>query len=98
HSWAGAEPAVFMHFTDKVLEHFFGDLEVGNNTVFQWTNRSNISGRTAQHSFRFSTYCFDDFMAIVMTDGHHGGLVKYNPAAAHINQCIGCTEINRKIV
>src|SRR5690606_15505004 len=30
---AGAEPTVFVNFSDEVLKHFFGDLEIGDDPI-----------------------------------------------------------------
>ena len=43
------EGAAVMHFADEVLDHFFGDFEVGNHAVTHRPDRLNITGRPAKH-------------------------------------------------
>ena len=38
-----------MHFADEVLDHFFGDFEVRDDTIAHRPDRLNITGRPAQH-------------------------------------------------
>src|SRR5690606_39356574 len=47
---AGGEEAVLVHLADEVLEHFFRDLEVGDDAVFQWADSGDIAWCTSQHA------------------------------------------------
>ena len=84
-----------MNLSDKVLQHFFGHLKVGNHTVFQRTNRLNIARRSTQHALCFSTHCLNRFLPIVQTNGDDRWLVENDPAFFYVNQRIGSAQIDR---
>ena len=82
-----------MYLRDKVLQHFFGHLKVGNHTIFQRANRLNIARGSTQHALRFGAHCLNRFLPIVNTDGDNRWLVKNDPAFFYINQRIGSAQI-----
>ncbi len=84
-----------MHTFDEVLEHGFGNLEIGNHTVFQRPDSRNVGRCAAQHTFGF----LSDVQLSAgspmpsRVDGYHGGLREHNTLAAHVNQGVGGTQI-----
>jgi len=40
---------------DKVLKHGLGHVEVSDDAVFQWPDRSDVTWRAAQHPLGFNT-------------------------------------------
>src|SRR5690606_1132836 len=95
---AGAEPAVFMNLADKMLQHLLGNLEIGNNTILQGADSSNIARSPAQHALGFCADRLHDLMAIMMANSHHRRFVEYDAASANIDQGIGSAEVNGEIV
>ena len=51
-----------MHFFDKVLQHFFGNLEIGDNTVFQRTDSRDIARRSPQHALSIDTHGLNNLL------------------------------------
>ncbi len=79
-----------MHLADELLEHGFSDYEIGNNAVFQRSDRLNRVRGTAKHALGIGT---DSQYALVLwpatdIDGHHRRLVEDDALTAHINQCV----------
>ena len=87
-----------MYFLDKMLEHFFSDLKIGDNPVLHRSDSGNIARRTTQHALRFDTHSLDNFLTLVMTDSYNGRLVQNNAFFANINQCICGAQIDRQII
>ena len=87
-----------MHLGDKVLEHFLGDLEVGDHPVFQRPYGGDIARGTAQHALGFGAHSLDRFLAVVHPNRNHRGLIQHDPLIAHINQRVGGTKIYGEIV
>src|SRR5690554_213284 len=97
---AGREHAARMHHADKLLEHLFGNGEVGNDAVLHGTNGFDVARHPTQHLLGFPADGLDDLLAVgaaVVAYGHHRWLVKHNPFAADIDQSIGGTEVDRHI-
>ena len=48
-----------MHFGNKVLEHFFGDLKVGDHAILERPDRLNVARRASEHPLRLFTHRFN---------------------------------------
>ena len=75
-----------MHLLDKVTQHTFGSIKVGDNAILQWTNCHNVAGSTSDHFLGFQTDRQD--AASILINGDHAGLVEDNAAPTYINQGI----------
>ena len=64
-----------MHFIDKVLEHLFGHLEVGDHAILERTNGSNITWSSTQHALGVGTNCGHCFLTIMSSNGHNRGFI-----------------------
>src|ERR1700684_1234446 len=93
-SWVHQDSAV-MSFLNKIREHLFGNLEVGDHTVFHGLDGHDVSGGSSQHFPRF-TPDGDNFSTIFI-DGDDGRLVYDNPLSACKDQRIGSTEIDGQV-
>src|SRR5690606_433717 len=82
---------------DEVLQHFFGDLEVGDDAVLHRPDRLDIAGRATEHALGFGADGFDRFLTVVDADGDDRGLVVNNALAAYIKESVGGTEIDGEI-
>ncbi len=98
HARAGADKAVLVHFGNEMLQHFLGDLEIGDHAVFQRPDGGDIAGRAAQHAFGVGAHRLDGLLAVMHANGHHRRLIQHNALLADVNQGIGRTQVNRQIV
>ncbi len=64
---------------NEVVEHLFGDFEVGDHAVLHRLDGHNVAGRAAQHVLGLLAHGFH--FAGVLVDGHNGGLVDHNALA-----------------
>ena len=89
-----------MHLANEVLEHLFGNGEVGDDAIFQWADSLDVAGRAAEHALGLDADCGDLLGTAVLAapDGHHRRLVQHDAAAADENQGIGGSEVYREIV
>ena len=90
-----------MDLLDELLEHLFGDGEVGNHAVLHWPDCSDVAGGTAEHLLGRQTDFLDDLLAVraaLLPDRHHRGFVEDDTLAANIDQRIGGAEVDRQIV
>src|SRR5688572_28822091 len=90
-----------MYFLNKMLEHLLGYGKVGDHAVFHRTYRGDVAGSSAQHLFRGEPDFLDHFLAVraaVLADRDHRRLIEYDTFAAHVNQRVGCAEIDGKII
>ncbi|MNS82828.1 hypothetical protein D3C72_1165850 [compost metagenome] len=97
---AGRQHVAGVHHADELLEHLFGDREVGDNAVLHGPDGLDVAGNSAEHLLGFVADGLDDLFAVrpaFMTDCDHGGLIEHNALAADVNQRIGGTEVNRHI-
>ena len=86
-----------MHLLDKVLQHRFGHVEIGDDAIFQWPDGADVAGCAAQHTFSFAAHCRNRLgpaRAAVHAHRNHRGLVQDNTAPTHVNQRICGTQIN----
>ncbi len=86
--------ASVMHLANKVLNHFFGNFEVGDHAIAQRANGLDVSRRPAQHHLRLVPNSQDLFLAFHISDGDHRRLVQNNTAPLHIDECIGRAEVD----
>ena len=54
---------------DEVAKHLLGYSEVGNHTVFQRLDNSDIAGRAAQHLLGFLADCLHFAGTVVESNG-----------------------------
>src|SRR5450631_970150 len=80
---------------DKVIQHLFGDLEVGDNAVLHRLDGDDVARRTAQHLFRL----FADrlYLTGVLVDRNDRGFVDNNALAPCVDEGVGRPQIDRKI-
>ena len=89
-----------MHLLDKVLQHFLGDVEIGDNTIFHWPDGTNVTRRSAQHALSFGTYRSNTFRAssTFLANSNNGGFIQHDALIFYVDQCIGCSEVDGQIV
>jgi hypothetical protein len=72
---------------DEVVQHLFGDLEVGNDAILHGLDGHDVAGRAAQHLLGLLAHGFH--LAGVLVDGHDGGLIHNDALAGRKDQCVG---------
>jgi hypothetical protein len=87
-----------MHFLNKVLKHFFCDLKICNDTIFQRTDGGNIPRGSAQHALGIDPNGCDGLLVIVLANRDNGRLVQNDAPLTHINECIGRSKIDGQII
>ncbi len=96
----GVEKLAGMHFADKVLQHLFGDGEIGDHAVFHRPDGGKIVGCAAQHPLGVRAHRRDGANPPnrVLIDGDHRGFVEDDAASPNINQRVSGPQIDREIV
>ena len=90
-----------MHHPDELLDHLLGDVEVGDHAVFHRADRFNVARHLAEHLLGFLADRQNGFFAIraaFLTNRHDRRFVKDDALAAHVDQRVRGTEIDRQIV
>ena len=73
-----------MHFLDEVAKHRLGDFKIGDNTVFDWPDRIDITRRLAEHLFCFLTNGQHSAHSYILPDGHNRGFTQNNSLSLDI--------------
>ena len=84
-----------VHFGNEMPQHRFGHFKVGDDAVFQWTYRHDVSRRSAQHPLGFVADGED--LVGARLHGHHGRLAQHDPLIFDVNERIRRSEINPDI-
>jgi len=80
---------------DEVAQHPLGHVEVGDDPIFERTHRDDVARGAADHAFSLDAH--RDNLAVVGIERHHRRLVQHDAAAAHVDQCVRSTEIDRHV-
>jgi hypothetical protein len=84
-----------MHLADEVLDHLFGDFEIGDDAVAHGPDRLDVAGRAAQHHLGVVADRADLLLAALdHGDGDDRGLVEDDAASLHIDQRVRRAEID----
>ena len=84
-----------MSLLDEVRQHFFGDSEIGDNTVFHRPYSNDVTWGATKHILGF----FPDGFNLIrdFVDCNNRGLVDDDASTFGIDQSIRCTQVNRQI-
>src|SRR5579871_4911111 len=85
----------FVHLPDEVVQHQLGDIEIADDTVFEWPNRDDIRRRSANHAFGIRAYGQRSFCLGV--DRDHRGLVDNNALTANQHERVRGPEIDADV-
>ena len=87
-----------MHLLDKMLKHFFSNLEISYNPVFQGADSRNVTWRSTQHTLRIDPNCGDALLiVVVIAYRNNRWFIQNNTLITHVDQCVRRPKINRKI-
>ena len=81
---------------DELLEHPLSHVVVGDDAFPQGADGHDVAGGTAQHSLGVGTHA--EQAAVILVDGHHGGLVEHHALALDIYQYRRGTQIDTDIL
>ncbi len=84
-----------MDAPNKMLQHHFGGVKVGDHAIPQGTHGNNIARCPPQHPLRL--FAHSQRRARSLVDRDDGGLLEHNASACHIDKCIGSTQVNTHI-
>ena len=87
--------ALLTRLVDEVAKHGLGHIEVGDDAVLERTDGDDVAGRAAEHAFGLDTDSQDAL--VVLIDCDDGGLADDDALAAHGDEGVGCTEVDRQI-
>ncbi len=80
-----------MNHFDELLQHLFGDREVGDHAVLHRANRLDVAGHLAEHLLGFLADRLDRALAVgaaFLPDRNDRGLIEHDAFAAHVDQRI----------
>ncbi len=86
-----------MDLADEVLDHFFGDFEVGDNAVAQGSDRVDVAGCAPEHQFRVFADGEHLLAALVLDESDDRRLVEDDAPAADVDQRVGGSEVDRHV-
>jgi hypothetical protein len=88
-----------VNFLDEVAQHRLSDLEVGDDAVLQRSDGDDVARRAPEHLFCLGTHGEDLAAASgFLLHRDHGGLVADDTLALHVDQRVGCAEIDGEVV
>src|SRR6185437_6840536 len=91
------EGTAIVHFADEVLDHFFGDFEIGDHAVAHGADSFDVAGRAAQHHLGVVAHRTNLFLAAFAHHGDDRWLVQHNAATTHIDKRVRRTEVDRHV-
>ena len=92
---AGLHPPAAVHLVDEVAQHLLADLEVGDDAVLQRPDGLDVRRRAADHALGLEAD--GERAAVAHVDGHDRRLVEHDAVAAHVDQRVGGTEVDRHV-
>jgi hypothetical protein len=87
-----------MHLADEVLDHLFGDFDVGDDAVAQGTDRFDAVRGLAHHHLRIVTHRLHALDAVQRFDRDDRRFVENDALILNINQRVGGAEIDRHVL
>src|SRR6266851_3121962 len=90
-----------MYFLDEVLQHLLGNREVRDHAVFHRPDRGDVARRAPEHLFGRKPDFLNHFLAVwstVLANRDHRWLIEHDAFAAHVNEGVGCAEVDREVV
>ena len=87
--------AAAVDFLNEVAKHPLGRVEVGDDTVLEWTDRHDASRGPTDHSLGFRADGED--ATGVAVDRHHGRLIQHDSAATHVDQRVRRAKVDGHI-
>jgi hypothetical protein len=89
-----------MHSPNEILEHFTGDCEVGDYTIFHRPDGLDVPWSTSNHFFGGITDSQDAAViawARIMADGDYRGFVKHDPFVTLVHEGVAGAKVNGQV-
>ena len=80
------KPVARQNFGNKIPDHFFSRIFISYNTVFQWPDSDNITGRSPQHPFSLGADRHYRFCPALHSDNRR--FINDNPLPFYIDNSI----------
>ena len=77
---------IFMHFVNKMLQHFFSHLEIRYYSIFERPDSHYIAWRSTQHALSIRTHSGYGLLAVVSSNSDHRRLIQNNALVTYINE------------
>src|SRR5690606_10598645 len=90
-----AVAASAQHASNEVIQHFLGDVEVGDDAVLHGADRGDVARGAAKHALGFHTD--GDDLVVAAFDGDNGGFAQDNALAFDIDEGIRGAQIDTDI-
>ena len=87
-----------MDLADEVLDHFFGDFEVGDHAIAKGPNGFHVTRCSAQHLLGIDAHGVDDLATANIAQGNHRRLIQHNALTLHVNQGVGGAKVYGDVV
>jgi hypothetical protein len=97
HDLGLGEHGVRLHLPDEILDHFLGDVEIGDDAVAHRPDRLDRARRAAKHQLGVLADRLDHLLAVDGLVSHDRGLVQDDALALDIDQRVRCPEIDRHV-
>ncbi len=88
--------AVSAGLSNKILQHSFRYVVIGNNTIPQRSYRNNITWGSSKHLSGFFSHCKN--LICVSVDRYNGRLVQDDTLSFYINQNICCSKVDSNFI
>ena len=91
----------WMRHADELLEHLFSHRKVGDDTVLHRSNGADVARNTPKHLLGFSADGMNRSFTVrtsFLANGNDTRFVEDNSLATHINERVGCAEVNGNVV
>jgi hypothetical protein len=95
HDHARVRPAAVVHLLDEVPEHLLGDIEVGDHSVLERTDRLDGARRATEHALGLDANRVHFTGAGV--DRHDARLGEHDAASAHVHERVGGAQVDRHV-
>src|SRR5215470_9235782 len=90
------ECAASMHLGDEVMQHLFGDVEVGDDAVLERPDGDDVARRSTEHRLRLVSDGQNGVVGLMDRDDR--GFVEHDPFAADVHQGVRSSEIHREVI
>ena len=77
-----------------MLDHFFGDFEISDDTISHRPNSADVARCLAKHDLGLITDSQHLLLATQGSDGDNRRLIENDPLALDIDQRVRCPQVN----
>ena len=87
-----------MNLVNEVLDHLFGDFDIGNNAVAKGANGLDRTRRLAHHQFCVVADRLDTLHPVDRLDRDDRRLIEDDASSAKIDNCVGGSQMSWDII